>query len=69
MTMARNIEKIAAGLGAKVVAQVPIPAEVRSVPPGSAISSPPSRPGSSPARAFAPAVPPTRAGRDIPRCR
>ena len=67
--MVKDIDKIAAGLGAKVIGKVPHTGGALSVPPGWRISLPPFRPGSSLDKVFAQAGQPMRAGCGIPRYR
>jgi hypothetical protein len=69
VNMAKNIERIAAGLGTKVVARLPHTGGARSAPRGWPGSSPTSKPASSRGRASARAGRPMRAGCGIPRCR
>ena len=67
--MAKNIEKIAAGLGERWSARCLIPEVVRSVPHGSLISSQPCKPALSLDKDSVQAGQPMQAGYGILRCR
>ena len=67
--MAKNINKIALGLGAVSLPRFPKPVAVPSVRLACPVSSRPCKPGSPPARAAAQAVPPMPIGSYTPKCR
>ena len=67
--MAKNIEKIAAGLGATVVVKVPDTGGGLSVPHASPTSSQPYNPALCLGKGCAQVGPPTLVGCAIPRCR